>query len=71
MSVYPLSGGCVEAPAYAFWKRHAVSGARFGHYNHASVEGSFANVTFNWAYYLKSLTDYLDSGQVGPAYSIS
>ena len=39
---------------------------RFGHHNYQSVEGSFANVAFNWAYYLNSLKDYLETGHGRP-----
>jgi uncharacterized protein YndB with AHSA1/START domain len=39
---------------------------RFGHRDYASVNGSFAGVAFNWAWYLSSLKDYLETGQGRP-----
>ena len=39
---------------------------RFGHHGYPSVEGSFANVNFNWAFYLSSLKDYLETGRGRP-----
>jgi uncharacterized protein YndB with AHSA1/START domain len=39
---------------------------RFSHRGYASVDGSFANVAFNWAWYLSSLKDYLETGQGRP-----
>lgn len=36
---------------------------RFGHRDYPSTEGLFANVSFNWAWYLISLKDYLEKGQ--------
>jgi len=35
---------------------------RFSHLNYPSTEGRFAQVTFNWAWYLISLKDYLEQG---------
>ena len=32
----------------------------------SSVEGSFANVNFNWAFYVCSLKDYLETGRGRP-----
>ena len=37
-----------------------------GHRDYASTEGSFASVTFNWAWYLISLQAYLETGQGKP-----
>lgn len=39
---------------------------RFAHRDYPSIEGSFANVTFNWAWYLASLKTYLEKGQGWP-----
>ena len=39
---------------------------RFGQRGYASVEGSFASAAFNWAWYLGSLKDYLETGQGRP-----
>jgi len=39
---------------------------RFAHRNYPSVEGTFAQVTFNWAWYLSSLKDYLEAGTGRP-----
>jgi uncharacterized protein YndB with AHSA1/START domain len=39
---------------------------RFAHRGFASVDGSFASVAFNWAWYLSSLKDYLEAGQGRP-----
>jgi uncharacterized protein YndB with AHSA1/START domain len=39
----------------------------FGHRNYSSEEGSFAMVSFNWAYFLMSLKSYLETGQGMPA----
>ena len=36
---------------------------RFGHHGYPSVEGSFASANFNWAFYLSSLKDYLETGR--------
>jgi uncharacterized protein YndB with AHSA1/START domain len=57
------------ADTHVSWELIPMDGGtrvRFGHHNYASVEGSFANVTFNWAYYLNSLKDYLEMGQGRP-----
>lgn len=39
---------------------------RFGHRGYASTEGSFAGVGYNWAWYLTSLKDYLETGEGRP-----
>ena len=39
---------------------------RFGHRDYASTEGSFASVGYNWAWYLASLKDYLETGKGRP-----
>jgi len=39
---------------------------RFAHRDYPSTEGSFANVTFNWACYLASLKTYLEKGRGWP-----
>ena len=39
---------------------------RFAHRDYPSTEGSFANVTFNWAWFLASLKTYLEKGQGWP-----
>jgi uncharacterized protein YndB with AHSA1/START domain len=39
---------------------------RFGHREYASADGSFAGAAFNWAWYLSSLKDYLETGQGRP-----
>jgi uncharacterized protein YndB with AHSA1/START domain len=42
------------------------TGLRFAHRDYPSTEGSFASVTFNWAWYLASLKAYLEKGQGWP-----
>jgi uncharacterized protein YndB with AHSA1/START domain len=39
---------------------------RFGHHDFASTQGSFASVAYNWAWYLASLKDYLETGTGRP-----
>lgn len=39
---------------------------RFGHRGWQSVEGSFASINYNWAYYLTSLKQYLETGEGFP-----
>ena len=39
---------------------------RFGHRDYASTDGSFALVGYNWAWYLTSLKDYLETGAGRP-----
>lgn len=39
----------------------------FGHRGYATEEGSFAMVSFNWAFFLMSLKAYLETGQGTPA----
>jgi len=39
---------------------------RFAHHNYGSAAGSFGEVTFNWAWYLISLKEYLETGQGRP-----
>ena len=39
---------------------------RFAHRGYPSTEGSYASVTFNWAFYLSSLRDYLQTGRGRP-----
>jgi uncharacterized protein YndB with AHSA1/START domain len=48
------------------WPLDAGTKVRFGHRGYASVDGSFASVAFNWAWYLASLKDYLEMGQGRP-----
>jgi uncharacterized protein YndB with AHSA1/START domain len=38
----------------------------FAHRDYPSTEGSFASMTFNWAWYLASLKTYLEKGQGWP-----
>lgn len=38
----------------------------FGHRDWASTEGSFAAISYNWAYYLTSLKEYLVKGEGFP-----
>jgi uncharacterized protein YndB with AHSA1/START domain len=38
----------------------------FGHRDWDSTEGSFAAINYNWAYYLTSLKQYLETGQGFP-----
>lgn len=38
----------------------------FGHRDWKTTEGSFPAINFNWAYYLLSLTDYLERGRGFP-----
>ena len=44
----------------------AGTSVRFGHRDYASVEGSFASVAYNWAWYMASLKDYLETGEGRP-----
>jgi uncharacterized protein YndB with AHSA1/START domain len=39
---------------------------RFAHRDYPSTDGSFASVTFNWAWYLASLKTYVEKGQGWP-----
>jgi hypothetical protein len=39
---------------------------RFGHLGFASTGGSFARIGYNWAWYLNSLKDYLETGKGRP-----
>ncbi|MBV9899002.1 MAG: hypothetical protein JO020_33005 [Chloroflexi bacterium] len=39
---------------------------RFAHHNYRSAAGSFGEVTFNWAWYLISLKEFLETGQGRP-----
>jgi len=39
---------------------------RFVHRNFASTEGSMAGASYNWAWYLTSLKDYLETGKGRP-----
>ena len=39
---------------------------RFAHRGYPSAEGSFGQVTFNWAWYLISLKGYLETGHGRP-----
>ena len=43
----------------------------FGHHDYPSTEGSFAGVSFSWAWYLMSLTDYLETGKGRPGQYLS
>lgn len=38
----------------------------FGHRGWASMENSFAAINYNWAYYLTSLKEYLETGEGFP-----
>ena len=38
----------------------------FGHRDYASYEGSFANVSYQWAWYLTSLKQYVETGKGNP-----
>ena len=38
----------------------------FGHRDYASTEGSFASVSYNWAWFLTSLKSYLEDGKGTP-----
>lgn len=38
-----------------------------GHRDYASTEGSFASVSYNWAWFLTSLKTYLETGKGTPA----
>jgi len=38
----------------------------FAHSNFATEDGSFASVTFNWAYFMMSLKAYLETGEGTP-----
>lgn len=38
----------------------------FGHRGWPSIEGAFPNINFNWALYLQSLKDYLETGTGSP-----
>lgn len=38
----------------------------FGHRGWRSTDGSFAAINYNWAYYLTSLKDYLETGDGFP-----
>ena len=51
------------------WDLTPVDGGtsvRFAHRDYASTEGSFASVGFNWAWFLISLKDYLETGKGWP-----
>jgi uncharacterized protein YndB with AHSA1/START domain len=39
----------------------------FGHRNFASTEGSFAGVSYSWAWFITSLKEYLETGKGTPA----
>ncbi len=38
----------------------------FGHRGWESVDGSFASINYNWAYYLTSLKQYVETGEGFP-----
>lgn len=38
-----------------------------GHHNYQTTEGSFASVSYNWAYFLTSLKSYLEQGEGMPS----
>lgn len=38
----------------------------FGHRDYASTEGSFASVSYNWAWFLTSLKSYIEEGKGTP-----
>lgn len=40
-----------------------------GHHNYQTTEGSFASVSYNWAYFLTSLKSYLETGKGMPSVS--
>ena len=40
-----------------------------GHHNYQSTEGSFASVSYNWAWFLTSLKSYLETGTGTPSVS--
>ena len=39
---------------------------RFGHRDFASAEGSLASASYNWAWFLTSLKDYIETGKGRP-----
>jgi uncharacterized protein YndB with AHSA1/START domain len=43
----------------------------FAHRDWARTDGSFADINFNWAYYLLSLRSYLETGQGTPAHNVA
>ncbi len=58
---------------YITWKLEESDGKttlHFGHHNFASTEGSYAMVNFSWAGYIKSLKDFVETGQ-GDPYTIN
>ncbi len=57
------------AGTYVTWDLAPVdhrTNVRFAHRGYASVDGSFASVAFNWAWYLSSLKDHLERGEGRP-----
>jgi hypothetical protein len=38
----------------------------FGHRDYAMTEGSFASVSYNWAWFLTSLKQYIETGTGTP-----
>lgn len=66
----PVDGGPPDwAGTRITWDLNSVDGGTrvlFGHRDYASTEGSFANVSYNWAGYLISLKHYLETGKGAP-----
>jgi uncharacterized protein YndB with AHSA1/START domain len=51
------------------WDLAPVDGGprlRFTHHDYPSTEGSFASVSYSWAWYLASLKDYVETGTGRP-----
>jgi uncharacterized protein YndB with AHSA1/START domain len=65
----PLQGAPDWPGTRITWDLTPVDGGTkvlFGHRDYASTEGSFANVSYNWAGYLISLKHYLETGKGAP-----
>jgi len=65
----PLQGAPDWPGTRVTWDLVAVDGGTkllFGHRDYASYGGSFANVSYNWAWFLTSLKQYIETGSGTP-----
>jgi uncharacterized protein YndB with AHSA1/START domain len=65
-----LQGAPDWGGTHVTWDLEAVGGGTkvlFGHRDYASYGGSFASVSYSWAWFLTSLKMYIETGQGTPA----
>jgi uncharacterized protein YndB with AHSA1/START domain len=67
---WAVKGGLPEwSGTYVRWNLTPVDNGtkvRFGHCDHASTDGLFANNSYTWPRYLTSLKDYVETGKGRP-----